>query len=453
MKQLRDAPPHPTPPPHGGREDGLAPSPHAGEGWGGGAGVDGRPGAGLRICHLGKFYHPASGGMETHVRTLARAQADLGAEVRVVCVNHRDRRGDDVTWARFAGTETVEEWDDSVGLTRVGRVAALARFELCPDLPRVLRRPGVDLLHLHVPNPTMLLTAAAIRPRAPLVVTYHSDVVRQRRLGMMLRPFEHLALRRAALILSDSPGYPAGSPLLQAHAEKLRVLPLGIDLDPYLNPCAAALAHARELRRRHGEPLWLAVGRLVYYKGLENAIRALAAVPGKLMIGGEGPLGGPLRRLAAEVGVADRVLWGGRLNEEQLVGAYHAATALWFPSNARSEAFGLVQVEAMASGCPVINAAIPASGVAWVSRHEETGLTVPVNDPAALARAANCLLREPGLRDRLAVGARERACREFDHRLMARRSLELYQAVRPGRAPLPALPPRVGEGRGGGEAV
>ena len=161
-----------------------------------------------------------------------------------------------------------------------------------------------------------------------------------------------------------------------------------------LAPCAG----------QHGAPLWVAVGRLVYYKGMDVAIRALAAVPGKLMIVGEGPLETDLRRLAEEVGVAGRLVWCGRLNDEQLVGAYHAAAALWFPSNARSEAFGLVQVEAMASGCPVINAAIPASGVCWVSRHEETGLTVPLNDAAALAGAANRLLKEPGLRDRLSAG-------------------------------------------------
>ncbi len=172
------------------------------------------------------------------------------------------------------------------------------------------------------------------------------------------------------------------------------------------------------------------MGRLVYYKGLDVAIRALAAVPGKLMIVGEGPLETALRRLAAEVGVADRLVWCGRLNDEQLVGAYHAAAALWFPSNVRSEAFGLVQVEAMASGCPVINAAIPASGVCWVSRHEETGLTVPLNDPAALARAANRLLTTPGLRERLAAGGRERARQEFGCRLMARRSLDLYREAR-----------------------
>jgi rhamnosyl/mannosyltransferase len=112
-----------------------------------------------------------------------------------------------------------------------------------------------------------------------------------------------------------------------------------------------------------------------------------------------------------------------------LVPYYLAADAFWFPSNARSEAFGLVQVEAMACGCPVINADIPHSGVPWVSLNEVTGLTVPVDDPIALADAAERLLAEPGLRDRLSLAARERAVGEFDHRVMARRSLEIYRDI------------------------
>ena len=142
---------------------------------------------------------------------------------------------------------------------------------------------------------------------------------------------------------------------------------------------------------------------------------------------GDGPLEAELRRLATDRGVADRIVWRGRADPDELVGAYHAATALWFPSNARSEAFGLVQVEALASGCPVINCAIPASGVSWVSPHEETGLTMPVNDPAALAAAARRVLDEPGLRSRLADNGRRRASQEFDYREMGRRSLEIYQ--------------------------
>jgi rhamnosyl/mannosyltransferase len=165
----------------------------------------------------------------------------------------------------------------------------------------------------------------------------------------------------------------------------------------------------------------------VYYKGLENAIRAMPMVPGKLAIIGQGPLEAPLKALAAELGVADRVIWCGSVDDDTLAAAYRAATAFWFPSNARSEGFGLVQVEAMASGCPVINTHVPHSGVSWVCRHESEGLTVPMNDPQALAIAANRLLDEPGIRNRLAHAGRERAMAEFDHRTMAARSLELYE--------------------------
>ena len=146
---------------------------------------------------------------------------------------------------------------------------------------------------------------------------------------------------------------------------------------------------------------------MIYYKGFDNAIRALRDVPGTLTLVGGGPLLGPLRQLARRLGLADRVVFTGNLPHYlDIVPHYLAADAFWFPSNARSEAFGIVQVEAMASGCPVINTAIPHSGVSWVSPHEETGLTVPMDDPKALAAAAHRILEEPGLRDRLADAGR-----------------------------------------------
>src|SRR5262249_42647622 len=161
-----------------------------------------------------------------------------------------------------------------------------------------------------------------------------------------------------------------GSEYLQRHRDKLVVLPFGIELKPLLEPSAASLTAAARFRAMHGRPLWLLVGRLVYYKGIDQALRALPHVPGKLMIVVDGPLRRELGALAEQLGVADRVVWQGRLDDADLIGAYYAATALWFPSNARSEAFGLVQIEAMASGCPVINTHIVGSGVAWVSPHE-----------------------------------------------------------------------------------
>jgi rhamnosyl/mannosyltransferase len=371
----------------------------------------------LRVCHLGKYYPPASGGIETHLHTLAHAQAALGVEAEVLCMNH-------------APGPTVREQDGPVRVTRFRPYVSYHKLELNPGLLWALRRVRADVLHLQVPNPTMVLAVCLARPRPPLVVTYNSDVVRQRLLVKLFRPVERLVYRRVRRILPTSPAYAAGSDFLHPYADRVRVVPMGLDLDPYLRPSAEHRRRAAGLRAAHPGPWWLTCGRLIYYKGLFNAIAALTKVPGTLFVVGDGPNRPHLAAMAERVGVAGRVVFAGELPcRGAIVPYYHAATALWFPSNAKSEAFGLVQVEAMAAGCPVINTAIPGSGVAWVSRHEDSGLTVPVNDPAALAAAARRLLAEPGLRDRLARAARDRAKRDFDHRLMAARSLAVYREV------------------------
>ena len=208
---------------------------------------------------------------------------------------------------------------------------------------------------------------------------------------------------------------------------------MGIDLEPYRNPSQAHQEKARVLRQHYPGPLWLACGRLVYYKGLTTAVRALSFTPGTLLVVGEGPEQPALEAEARRLGVRNRIFFIGSLPYLDVIPFYLAADAFWFPSNARSEAFGLVQVEAMACGCPVINTALFGSGVPWVSPHEITGLTVPVDDPEALAGAAHRLFREPGLRDRLAEAGRLRASREFDHTAMAERSLALYHGLLAGR--------------------
>lgn len=386
------------------------------------------------VCHLGKYYPPAPGGIETHVRTLARAQAELGARVQVFCVNHD--KG-----------PTSFERDGEVEVTRFRRHGSALKLDACPELVGALRRVEADILHMQVPNPTMILALLLARPRQPLVVSYQSDVVVQKLRGALFRPLERLAYRRVKMILPSSPEYAGGSNFLQRYADRIRVLPLGIDPKPYAEPSPEHRAEAAEVRERHGRggPLWLSAGRLVYYKGLTVAMQALAKAPGRLVLVGKGPDEPKLRAEAQRQGVADRVDFLGSLATiQQIIPYYLAADAFWFPSNARSEAFGLVQVEAMASGCPVINTAIPHSGVPWVSPHEVTGLTVPVNDPDAFAAAARRLLDEPGLRSRLAEAGRRRAAEEFDHRVMARRSLAVYEDVltqtRPAPDPDPCRP-------------
>jgi rhamnosyl/mannosyltransferase len=378
--------------------------------------VDSANGRELRICHLGKYYPPASGGIETHLQTLARAQAALGHHVQVLCMQH-------------GPGPTVTEQDGPVSVTRFRPWLAAKKLEFSPDLLGVLRRTRADVLHMQVPNPTMILAVALAQPQIPLIITYQSDVVRQRILGALFRPAERFVYRRVRQVLPTSPPYAEGSSFLKPYRERVRVLPMGLDLEPYVSPAPDDCRAAEQLRLKYPGPIWLACGRLIYYKGLRNAVLALAHVPGTLLIVGDGPERAALEKEALRAGVAGRVVFIGDLPHRRIVPYYHAATAFWFPSNFKSEAFGLVQVEAMASACPVLNTSIADSGVPWVSRHDESGLTVPVDDPQALASAARRILEEPGLRARLAEGGRLRAQRDFDHQVMARRSLEIYREV------------------------
>jgi len=376
----------------------------------------------LHVCHLGKYYPPAPGGIETHVRTLAQAQAKLGAAVTVFCFQH------------LSGP-TTHERDGDVDVVRFRRVASVAKLDISPEMYGELHRVKADVVHMQAPNPAGILAVLAARLRLPVVVTYQSDVVRQVWLARLFQPLETRFYNRVRLILSTSPTYPAGSRLLSENRDRLLVLPMGIDLSPYLHPTAEYQQAAQALRARYPGPLWLACGRLVYYKGLTTAIQALSQAPGTLLIVGDGPDQSALEAEAKRLGLGQRVIFVGSLPYQEIVPYYLAAEAFWFPSSARSEAFGLVQVEAMASGCPVINTNIPNSGVAWVSRHDESGLTIPMGDVDGLVEASRRIVEEPGLRARLAAGARARAIAEFDDSLMAIRSLDLYKSLMHQRPP------------------
>ena len=379
----------------------------------------------MRIVHLAKYHSPFYGGMESHVEALAQKQAKLGEDVCIICINSFNDR------AQLAQrTSTEITFNENVQVIKVGRILSFLKLDFCPSLffyIRYFAKFSDTIFHVHTPNPTMLL-ALLMTGKIPrnLVITHHSDAIRQKVLKYLFRPIEHWIYSQAKVILTTSKAYQSGSKFLRLYNQKLDVLPLGLELSTFENPPQRTLDRAQQLKAEHGDIIWLAVGRMVYYKSFHIALAALRQVPGKLLIVGTGKLMADLQKTAYELNVADRVVWLGQTSDEELKAAYHAATALWFPSSVRSEAFGMVQVEAMASGCPTINCYIAGSGVPWVCRHEREGLTVPINDARAFAGAARRLLEEEGLRERLARGARLRA-EKFSDSLMAKRSLAVYQ--------------------------
>jgi rhamnosyl/mannosyltransferase len=373
----------------------------------------------LRVLHIGKYYWPCRGGIETHVRSLCE-RLSTRADVRVIACN--------------TGPATVRERVGAVEVVRVGTWGTLRGAPLCPAMAGHIRRAPADLVHLHLPHPTGVLAWLASGHRAPLVLTYHSDIVRQRLLGKALQPILLTAIGRAAAVIFSAPQL-RDKALLAPPPDRCRVIPFGIEPDDFERCDPEAVAR---IRARCGPRVVMSAGRLVYYKGFEYLIRAMARVEGTLLLAGDGPLRAALQAEARRAGIAGRVIFTGAV--EDLLPYYHAADVFVLPSVARSEAFGIVQLEAMACGKPVVNTHVD-SAVPFVSIGGVTGLTVPLADAAALAEAIHLLLDNPDLRARYGEAARRRVRQEFSAGGMADRTLQLYLELKaaersPNAAPL-----------------
>jgi rhamnosyl/mannosyltransferase len=358
------------------------------------------------VTHVGKFYPPHMGGIETHLEALCQQLRDR-FDVSVVAANHQ------------AGASV--EVRAGIPVRRLATPFALGNAPVSPFLAAAVRDARPDLVHIHLPHPAGVLGLLASGYRGPVIVTYHSDVVRQWLWNAAFRPFLDHVLRRADAIIVTSPKYLESSVVLRRHRSRCVVVPYGIPLDRFASADVDAVL---AIRARYGPRIVLAVGRLVYYKGFEFLIRAAPSIKARVVLIGDGPLRGELQRLAHDV-AATSVTFAGEIQNEMAAPFFRAADLLAFPSIARSEAFGIVQLEAMASGTPVVNTSL-ASGVPWVSLHGITGLTVPPRDPDALASAINMLLDDEALRRGLSRAAVARVQAEFTVERMGERVAALY---------------------------
>ena len=362
----------------------------------------------LRVLQLGKFYPPQRGGMESHVKTLCdRLQKEVDVEVLV----------------SNTGPTTVRELCDGVQVTRIARMAQVNSTSLNPAIVSRVSSFDADLIHLHWPNPMAALAYLMSGNRGKLIVTYHSDVVKQRISREFFGPILHAVLRRSKAIIVSSSNYLETSLVLRPYRDRCHVIPFGISENNFAPPDESAV---KDIRSQYGERLILSVGRLVDYKGFNYLIRAMVKTSGRLVIAGEGPLKGALMKLARSLDLHDRVVFCGELPDERLRSLYHSADVFVLASTDRREAFGLAQVEAMAASTPVINTYLD-SGVPFVSLDGVTGLTVPHSDSDALARAMNRLLEDATLRSAFGQAARRRAEIMFGTEAMGTRTLRTYE--------------------------
>jgi glycosyltransferase involved in cell wall biosynthesis len=366
----------------------------------------------MEILHLYKDYYPVLGGIENHVRLLAESQAQRGHKVAVLVV------------AR--GSRTYVERVGGVRVIFAGRLATLASTPISLALALRLRAERPDIIHQHMPYPVADAAQALISRERRRVVSYHSDIIRQRGLLRFYAPLLRRSLRRADAIIATSPPYVSSSTFLAPLAERCTVVPYGIDVARFEDADSVEVA---ALRQRHGPRLILFVGQLRYYKGVDYLIRAMSHVDGRVLLAGaeSSRRQAELESLARSVGVADRVVFMGQ-QEQSLPALYHACNVFVLPSIERSEAFGIVQLEAMAAGRPVVSTDV-GTGVAWVNQHESTGLVVPPREPEALAAALTRLLDDPALALRLGTAGRQRVLEHFTQEQMFERFNQIYERV------------------------
>ena len=363
------------------------------------------------ILHLGKYYPPYRGGIEGNVEILARHQSQL-ASVTVVAANHL--RG------------TITEMQDGVRVVRVARYGVLASMAITPALPRHVRRYVPQLIHIHMPNPLAAASLVTIARAAPLVVTHHSDVLGRALLRCLISPVTKRVMERANVILISSQRYLDSSQELAPYRAKCRVVPLGVNAERFLAADEQAIL---ALRRRYGADRYIAaVSRLVPYKGIDVAIRAMQNICAKLLVVGEGPQRGALDRLIRELHLEDKVVLGVR--QEDIGALIHGCEVFILPSINRTESFGMAQIEAMIARRPVVNTLLD-SGVPEISIDGLTGFSVTPGDALALAGAVNTLIHDRELGRRFGNAGHLRAMQLYTADRVAARVYAIYRELCP----------------------
>lgn len=385
----------------------------------------------MKVLHIGKYFAPYAGGMEHYLRDLMVAQAQQGMDTAAL-----------VHQAEPGLRTSHERWRADEAEFPVTRAAVWARVLFTPVSPtfawplrRLIRRQQPDILHLHMPNVSVFWLLLLPRARRiPWVVHWHADVPASRHsIGLRLfrrlyQPFEQAILQRCSAIISTSPPYLDTSQALGPYRSKCHVIPLGMDPGRLRPPSEAPTA------RNENAPLRvLAVGRLTYYKGFEYLIRAAAGCDNvEVRIVGTGELESHLRSTAQQLGLDSRVKFRGYLDDESLTGELAGCDCLCLPSIERTEAFGMVLLEAMYYGKATIACKVPGSGMGWVVDDGATGLHVPPENIPALADSLRTLQQDRGKVSVLGASGRRKFERLFHIDRSAASVNELYKLVLDG---------------------
>jgi len=367
----------------------------------------------MRVLHFYRTYFPDTiGGIEQVINQLARGVSDFGVEAEVLSLS------------RKGVARTIEIHGHRAHRARQDFQIASTGFSASVLLRFAQLAEHADVIHYHFPWPFMDVVHFAVRVKKPTVVTYHSDIIRQRHLLKLYRPLMWRFLASVDHIVATSPNYLATSQVLNRFSAKVSVIPIGMDKASYPKPTPERLAFWRE---RLGERFFLFVGAIRYYKGLHILMEAARGLDYPVVVVGAGPIEQELKAQAAKLDLRN-VHFLGQLPEEDKTALLTLCHGVVFPSHLRSEAFGISLLEGAMFGKPMISSEI-GTGTTFINIGGETGIVVPAGDPTALREAMRHLWEHPDEAAAMGRRAEERYWKLFTARQMAAAYVDLYRRL------------------------
>ena len=381
----------------------------------------------MKILQLGKFY-PIRGGVEKVMWDLTWALAERGVPCDMLCAylksdpvdpEHRD-------FSRETEEGRIIEFGPENRVICVPAFAKKAKTMLSRDMVRWLRRHAreYDIIHVHHPDPMAALALFLSGYKGRVILHWHSDILSQKLLLTLYHPLQWWLIRRAERIVGTSPVYLRESSALSRQQHKVVCVPIGIQPIIY-DPRAADAIRATMPDKK----LVFALGRLVPYKDFGTLVEAAKYLSSDyvILIGGSGPLQESLQWQIDAESLTDKVRLLGYLESWDVPNYFGACDIFVLCSDRKTEAFGVVQIEAMSCGKPVVATKIPQSGVSWVNDNGVSGYNVPTHDPQALAAAIEQICGDPDIYMQFSAGAMERFETHFTSREMIDKIVKIYE--------------------------
>lgn len=367
----------------------------------------------MRVLHFFKTYYPDTvGGIEQVIFQLCRSSGQFDVTNSVLSLSRE----------KVDRTIALEGHD--AHRARMNFQIASTAFSASSFLRFAQLAKQADVVHYHYPWPFMDLVHFATRLKKPTVVTYHSDIIRQKTLLKLYRPLKHLFLGSVDRIVATSPNYLETSHVLERYRSKTVVIPIGLDKFSYPVPSPELI---EKWRSQVGERFFLFVGMIRYYKGLHILLDAVQGTDYPVVIVGSGPVEAELKEHAARLGLKN-IYFLGAVPDEDKVALLQLCYAVAFPSHLRSEAFGISLLEGAMYGKPMISSEI-GTGTSYINVNGETGIVVPPSDPTAFREAMRFLWDNPDIAAEMGKQAEQRYWELFTAERMAASYADLYKEL------------------------